>query len=190
MVRRAVIAVAMLVAAAGGIVSASAIALDPKPDHPAADYEQATGVEQRGTPVDDPRGGPPWAVRSNDTTSGQRCVTVGRTDGVAFGPVDSSGRVLDAGRARSGMCGNVGDNPLQVGLAEFADTAGTGPRSVLFGIADASVERIAVSARGVEKIVDLDEQRTFAEVREGLSADDDWTIIATLRDGTEVKRTL
>lgn len=187
--RRLRLAVALLAAAAAGIAGASVVSAGtsapPLPPVPDPALAAIADPGQTGATVADPRGGPPWAVRISASATGLRCVTVGRTDGRAFGPVTASGDILDTGPAASGSCADADTEPLQVALAHYADTAGTGPRTVLFGVADASVQSVEVAApAGVGPVV-LDDRRTFVVVSERLALDEPWLVVATLSDGTQ-----
>jgi hypothetical protein len=185
MLRELSIAAAVLVAVAAGVASASLVtpgtASEPLPG---GRDELPAGTIQRGDPVADPRGGQPWAVRVYDGDSAWRCIVAGRTDGDAFGPVDASGEIHDTGAVSSGSCADPGDEPLQLGLARFADSAGTGPRSVLFGIAATNVARVELVEAGARRPVALDDLRTFAIVSAGLAEQGAAEIVITLRDGS------
>jgi hypothetical protein len=185
--RRLLLPGAVLATVAAGVAGASAVSAvtsaPPLPPSPEPAVSAALG--QTGETVPDPRGGPPWAVRVSTAASGARCVTVGRTDGQALGPVDAAGRILDTGLSATGSCANAAGDPLQVALARYADSAGTGPRTVLFGVADARVERIVVAEPEGIGPVALDDKRTFVVVSEQLARDEAWRIIATLSDGTQ-----
>lgn len=183
--RRVTVVTAMLITVAAGIASASVVS-GVSAEQSMPDVGEALGaLGQVGETVPDPGGGPPWAVRVRTTPAGQRCVTVGRTDGRAFGPVDAAGQILDAGPSFSGSCADPGGGPLQVALARYADSAGAGPRSVLFGVADARVASVAVTQpTGIETITP-DRYRTFVVVCEEMTSDQAWTMVATLTDGTQ-----
>lgn len=181
--RRLLITAAMLVMAAAGIASASVVSAGwAEPVTPDA-TEAIDELAQIGETVPDPRGGPPWAVRISTTPAGRRCVTVGRTDGRSFGPVDAAGAILATRPAFSGSCADPADEPLHVALARYA-ASGDGARSVLFGVADASVVAVTVTEPGEIEPVAPDRHRTFVVVREGLSRSENWTVMATLNDGT------
>ncbi|MEA2143328.1 MAG: hypothetical protein QOI64_1758 [Solirubrobacteraceae bacterium] len=184
--RRLLLVTAVLAMVAAGIAGASVVSpggsAPPLPRTPDA----AVAVPgPTGDTVPDPRGGPPWAVRINTGASGSRCVTVGRTDGRAFGPVDATGRILDTGLSASGSCAGADREPLQVALARYGDTAGTGPRTVLFGVADASVVRVEVAEPEGVGPVSVDRVGAFVVVSERLAPDAAWQVIATLSDGTQ-----
>lgn len=183
--RRLALVTAMLVTMAGGIASASLVsgASAEQPLHD--DPEPLSAVGQVGENVPDPDGGPPWAVRVSTTPASQRCVTVGRTDGRAFGPVDRAGRILDVGPSFSGSCAGPDGGPLQVALARYADTGGAGPRSVLFGVADARVASVMVTQPSGIQPMTPDAYHTFVVVREELAHDQAWMVVATLIDGTQ-----
>ena len=183
--RRLLITAAMLVMAAAGIASASVVSAGwAEPVAPDA-TEAIDELAQIGETVPDPRGGPPWAVRISTTPTARRCVTVGRTDGRSFGPVDAAGAILATPPSFSGSCADPADEPLQVALARYAASGDGGPRSVLFGVADASVVGVTVTEPGEIEPVAPDRHNTFVVVREGLSRGENWTVIATLNDGTE-----
>jgi hypothetical protein len=185
MLRKLSIAGAVLLAIVAGVASASLVspgsAAEPLPG--GRDELPSDSVET-GTPVPDPRGGHPWAVRIFDGDSASRCIVVGRTNGAAFGPVDTSGDIVDTGAVASGSCADPADEPVQLGLARFTDTAGVGSRSVLFGLADPSVQRVEITEAGRQRFVALDASRTFVVVGEGLAEEGASTITVTLRDGT------
>ena len=183
--RRLFVATAVLITTAAGIASASVVSSLSAQPLTLDGAETLADLGQIGETVPDPRGGPPWAARISTTPSGQRCVTVGRTDGQAFGPVDATGHILDIGRSFSGSCADPAREPLQVAVARYADTAGTGPRSVLFGVADKDVVSVAVTQPGGIGPLTPDRSRTFVVVREELARDQPWTVIATLSDGTQ-----
>ncbi len=185
MARRIAIVLAAVLAVVAGVASASIVspgtASEPPP--PARD-ELPAGSVRTGAPVADPRGGPPWAVRVLDAETSSRCIVVGRVEGGAFGPVDASGEVRDTGLVRRGSCADPAGEPLQVALARYAYTGGTGPRSVLFGVVSADVASVEVVAPGFSGPVAVDADRTFLVVSEGLTYGGECTIKVTFTDGT------
>lgn len=185
MLRRASIAVAVALSAVAGVASASLVSFGSAAE-PAAEgrYELPSGDVETGAPVADPAGGPGWAVRIFDANTSSRCIVASRTDGNAFGPVDADGRIYDTGSVASGSCADPEAEPLQLGVARFVDSAGDGPRTVLFGLADDSVERVEVLAEEGRRPVELDAARTFVVVSEGMSKDATSTVAVTLSDGT------
>jgi hypothetical protein len=179
-------AVATILTAAAGVASASAFrvgAYEPPLPDPVEPFGAPPG--QIGETVADPAGGPPWAVRITPTPAGKRCITVGRTDGVAFGPVNAAGEIVGTGPSFSGSCAEPAAEPLQVAVARYADVAGAGARTVLFGVADAEVISVAVTHAGIADSLVPGLYRTFLVVREGLSDDEPWNVTVTLVDGTE-----
>jgi len=183
--RRLAVVTAMLVTMAGGIASASFVSGGSAVESLADAVEPLDAVAQIGETVPDPRGGPPWAVRVSTTAASQRCMTVGRTDGRAFGPIDATGQILDTGPSFSGSCAVPRSGPLQVALARYADSGGSGPRSVLFGVADVGVASITIAQpSGIEPITP-DRHHTFVMVRDEMARDQAWIVIATLNDGTQ-----
>jgi hypothetical protein len=186
MVRRFAIALAMVLAVIGGVASASVVtdgAGAGPANGPVQPEEQAVS-ETRGSPVADPRGGPPWAVRVLDGDSDRRCIMVGRTDGRAFGPVDADGRVVETEAIIRGSCADPAADPLQLAIAMYPASAGQGARTVLFAIADAAVESVRVVGPDGPRATKLDAARTLAAVYDGLAPSGSWTVTATLRDGS------
>ncbi len=183
--RRLAIALAMLLAVIAGIASASLVAPGTAAEQPVSGRDELpSGDVQTGDTVPDPQAGPPWAVRIFDGDTSERCIVAGRTDGTAFGPVDAAGEIHDRGAVASGSCGDPEDEPAQVAVMRFADTGGTGPRSVLFGVAAPNVTRVEVVAPGVSGPVTLDSRRTFLVVSDGLTANDASSVEVVLSDGT------
>ena len=185
MLRKLSISAAVLVAVVAGIASASLVTAGTASEPlPGGRDELPAGTMQTGAPVADPNGGAPWAVRIYDGDSSVRCIVAGRTDGEAFGPVDAAGRIHDTGAVASGGCADQADEPLQLALARFPDTAGTGARSVLFGVAGAKVARVELVEAGARRPVDLDALRTFAIVSAGLAKQGAAEIVITMSDGS------
>lgn len=185
MIRRLSIGVAVLAAIVVGIATASVVTTGTAAQQPPTGRDELpSGSVQTGAPVADPHGGPPWAVRIFDGDSSQRCIVAGRTDGEAFGPVDAEGRIHDTGAVASGSCTDPADGPVQVAVERFGDSAGGGPRSVVFGIVDATVTRVEVSAPGVQRGVALDAARTFLVLGDGLWQAGETSVTVTLSDGT------
>jgi hypothetical protein len=181
--RKLILAIAILAAAAGGIASASVVTPDPPSDEPGHD-PAVPGSDRIGEPIADAgHNGPPWAVRTYLSQGGRRCIAVGRTDGPSFGSVDQAGKVHDLA-VDGGNCADPPGEPLQVALAEYADAGGTGPRSVLFAVADATVTAVDVSTPDGPQPAKIDRWRTLVVVRDGLSPEGIWTVVATLTDGT------
>lgn len=182
--RRLSLAAAILVAGAGGMASASA--LQAGADEPPPEPAEPLGMTGRtiGDTVPDPDGGPPWAVRVTVTPSGRRCAMTGRFDGEAFGPLDGAGDIVDTGPSLSGSCAVPGAEPVQLAVARYPGTPGGAARSVLFGVAEAGAESIAVTHDGTSETVDPDDQGTFLVVREGISAAGGWEVTVTLADTT------
>jgi len=185
MLRRVSIAVAVLLSVVAGVASASLVSLGSAAE-PLAEgrWELEPGDVKAGAPVADPAGGPGWAVRIFDANTSSRCIVASRTDGTSFGPVDAEGRVHDTGPVASGSCADPTAEPLQLGVLRVADSGGAGPRTVLFGLADDSVERVEVLTEGGRKRVALDAARTFVVVSEGMSRNATSTVAVTLSDGT------
>jgi hypothetical protein len=177
-------AVAIVLTAAAGVASASALRVGAY--EPSSDPGEPDGAPpgQIGETVSDPRGGPPWAVRITSAPTGRRCVMVGRTDGTAFGPVNAAGVILDTGPSLSGSCAVPGDEPVQPAVAHYPDRAGAGARTVIFGVAEVQVTSIEVVHAGATEAVVPDPYGTFLVVREGESDDGGWTITVTLADAS------
>ena len=179
--RTAALPAAMLGAAALGVGGASVVTAGPAPDPRAGGG--AVGGVTRGSVAADLAGGPPWEVRSYESQTGRRCIAAARTDGTAFGPADASGRVRHADPELAASCDDAA--PLVVALAEYADVAGRGARSVLFGVAGEDVATVAADdGTGGPQALALAADRTFITVRRGLSATGSWIVTATLGDGT------
>jgi hypothetical protein len=184
--RRLILGLAFILTTLAGVASASVLGAGQAAEPPAVADDAAVPASARlGVPVPDPRGGPPWAVRTYKSISGRRCASVGRTSGgKAFGPSDDKGRVQDTPVSFSGSCAESGTEPAQVILAQYGDIDGA-PRSVLYGFAEPAVATIAATGPGGgTTAVALDKQRTFLVVREGLSVPDSWLLTATLNDGS------
>jgi hypothetical protein len=183
--RRLAIGVAMLVAAVAGIASASLVTAGTAAEQPAGGrYELPAGDVRTGDSVADPRGGPPWAVRILDADTSSRCIVAGRTDGQAFGPADATGRLHERGAVTAGSCLDPAAGPVQAAVMRLVDSAGAGPRSVLFGVAGPDVTRVDVVAPGAKGPVTLDAARTFIVVSEGLTVRGASTVEVTLSDGS------
>jgi hypothetical protein len=183
--RRLAIAVAVALAAVAGVAAASVVSpgTASEPRQGGRD-ELPSGSVRSGEPVEDPEGGPSWVARVFDGDSSRRCLAVARTDGRAFGPADAAGRIRDTGDVASGSCADPADEPLQVALARFADSGGSGARSVLLGVADASVVSVTVLFGASKRQVALDGARTFVVVRRGLREAGTTTVEARLSDGS------
>lgn len=182
--RRLSVAAAILVAAAAGMASASALraGADEPPPEPAEPLAVDGGTI--GDTVPDPDGGPPWAVRVSVTPSGRRCAMTGRFDGEAFGPLDGAGEVVDTGPSFSGSCGVPGAEPVQLAVARYPGATSGTARSVLFGVAEADAESIAVTYDGTSETIEPDDDGTFLVVRQGISAAGGWEVTVTLADTT------
>jgi hypothetical protein len=183
--RRIAIAVATLLAIAAGVGSASLVSPGTASEQPVNGRDELpAGDVQTGDPVPDPHGGPPWAVRILDGETSERCIVAGRTDGSAFGPVDAAGEIHERGAVASGSCADPAQEAVQVAVMRYADTAGTGPRSVLYGVAAPNVTSVEVEAPGTSGSVTLDSKRTFLVVSDGLSEHGAWSVEVVLSDGT------
>lgn len=184
MTRRLSIAVALVLAVVAGIAGASTVTPGTAaPPPPGGRDELPAGDVRAGTPVADPQRGPPWAVRVYDPLTSSRCIAVGRVSGAAFGPVDAAGEIRDTGAVASGACADPAEQPNQVAVARYAGGAGAGPRSVAFGIVDATVTSVEVLAPGVEGPVAVGAERTFIVVGDGLWPQGDTTVTLTSKDG-------
>jgi hypothetical protein len=182
--RRISIALAVVLAVVAGIASASLVSPGTAAEPLLVRDELPAGSVETGSPLADPRGGPSWAVRVLDGETSMRCIVAGRVQGSAFGPVDAKGRVQDSGTVTRGSCADPQAEPLQIALARYPQTAGTGARSVLFGVASAEVKSVEVVTPGVQGPVTLDAARTFLVVSEGLTSPGESTVEVTLTDGT------
>lgn len=183
--RRLWIALAMLLAIGSGIAAASVVTTGSASEQPSGGRDELpTGDVVTGESVPDPRGGYPWAVRIFDGETSDRCIVAGRTDGKAFGPVDATGELHDPGPVPHGSCGDPADEPVQAAVMRFGDSAGTGPRSVFFGVAAPNVTSIEVHASGVTRPVTLDSARTFLVVSDELTAGGVWSVDVGLSDGS------
>jgi hypothetical protein len=175
----------MLLAVVGGVAGASVVSGAVDANTPGdAPLEEMAVSDVRGAPTADPRGGPPWAVRILDGDSDRRCITVGRTDGRSFGPVDANGRVVDTDAVITGACADPAADPLQLAVAGYGDSGGQGPRSVLFGMVAANVKSVLVTGPSGPRLANLDGDRTFLIVAEGDLPATVWTVTVTLADGT------
>jgi hypothetical protein len=184
MIRRLCIAVALGVAIVAGIAAASVVSPGIATEQPPAGRDELpAGAVENGAAAADPNHGPPWSVRVYDRASSRRCINVGRTDGTSFGPVDSAGEVRDRGDVASGSCADPAEQPSQVAVARYADSGGSGPRSVLFGLVDDTVVRVNVDAPGLDRPVTPDSGGTFIVVSEGLWDPGTATVTFTLSNG-------
>ena len=175
----------MLLAIGCGIAAASVVTTGTAAEQPfGGGDERISGDVVTGASVPDPHGGHPWAVRIFDGDTSERCIVAGRTDGEAFGPVNATGEITDRGAVASGSCGDPAAEPVQAAVMRFADTAGTGPRSVLFGVAAPNVTSVSVITPGVSGPVTVDSQRTFIVVTDGLTEGGASTVAVTLSDGS------
>jgi hypothetical protein len=175
----------MVLAVGSGIAAASVVTAGTASERLSGGRDELLSDDiVTGDSVPDPRGGYPWAVRIFDGETSERCIVAGRTDGEAFGPVDAKGELHDPGAVPSGSCGDPAAEPVQAAVMRFADSAGTGPRSVFLGVAAANVTRIEVRALGVLRPVTLDSSRTFLVVSDELTAEGVWTVEVGLSDGS------
>ena len=99
--------------------------------------------------------------------------------------MNAIGDILDTGPSFSGSCAQPGDEPVQVAVARYHDTAASGARTVLFGVAEAEVTSITVTHSGSDTPVAPDGYGTFLLVREGESDGEPWAVTVTLTDGTQ-----
>lgn len=184
--RRLMVVLGVVLAAVAGVASASVMtSADPTtPVDGGPSPEQYAVSDARGEAVADPRGGPPWAVRILADGGHRRCITVGRTDGKAFGRLDESGRVVDVPPLLSGDCGDPAAQPLQLAISNYAATPGQEARSVLFGVVAPDVAQVSVVAPDGPRAVTVDRARTFAVVYEGISPITGWSVTVTSRDGS------
>lgn len=181
--------IAVIVAVAAGVGSASALhgtegtdAVGPSFIHP----DGRGNVIAATTP--DPVSGRDWAVRVYGTLEGQTCAEVARAENGRFGQYDDAGKLQPLPVQGGGGCTDFEGSPVMVGISRFPAREGHDARSVLAGLVTSDVKRLEL--RTIAGVRDLPIQRgaygAYVAIVDESELDTGAGIEATLVDGSTV----
>jgi hypothetical protein len=176
-------------AAVLGVAAASAVTGATKEDAPPS-VKAKPGSAKVGARHPDPGGGSPWAVRRYTSTSDAACAEAGRYDGRDFGATDQQGDVENQPADEAGVCSDLTEDPAVIAINQIGARDGQDARTVVFGVAGADVVavRFAEGAQSRQEI-ELDGERTFAVVIDGLVDPASLPVELELADGSVVTQT-
>jgi hypothetical protein len=182
---------AVLIAAAAGVGSASAlISTDGQdavggPDTMQPDGRGAVIAATTGDPVS----GRTWAVRVYHTNEGQTCAEVARAEGDEFGQYDDAGKLQPLQVQGGGGCSDFAKSPVSVGVTRFPAREGHDARSVLSGVVASGVQRLVLHTIVGERDVSIQNGAyvvVLGESELGVGA----ALDATMHDGTTLNTPL
>ncbi len=129
--------------------------------------------------VEDPDGGPPWAVRTYTSRTGLACIDVGRVSGGRLGVV-RGGRFVPFGHRAAGACATSAAQHLVVQVRLTNDPG----RSVLYGVVDRAVEAVALEDGGRRRRLSIAPDGVVLHVERGADAFAGVTLVTRV-DGRE-----
>jgi hypothetical protein len=187
--RRALLAIALMLAATGaGIAAASTLVGGPAPFESAPAHLLPGPAELVvGARAPDAGGRAQWAVRTYISRTGLLCVERGRLQAGVFGDMDGGGRFRPRPAGPTGICGDPREDAVVAGV-EQAPAMGDEPaRTFVIG---ASLRRPAsVTVRpegGPEAGLAPGPRGSFVGVFEGLREAPELPLAVTLADGAVV----
>jgi hypothetical protein len=136
--------------------------------------------------VADPEGRAPWVVRVHRARAdGAVCLAAGQLQDGRFG-VDTGERLLPR-EEFTANCSLLSAEPFAVLLERRSPEVGADlGRTVLYGVVDSQVAKVALIDRGETVTLDVSERGVFLVVLEGAERlpDDAWNLRVTYRDGS------
>jgi hypothetical protein len=135
-------------AVVGGVAVASAL-LPTSSEPVGQDASRPAGTSfSLGAAVDDPAGGPQWAVRIYPSKTGWTCAEAGRTAGKRFGRLGSDGEVVPVGVPELGSCADVDNDNYALWVNHYPADGDDAARAVVFGAASAAVHGVTLTVDG------------------------------------------
>lgn len=156
MMRRLAIAVVLLLACAAGVASASVLISHDGDDTAGGPdtFQPAPGSARNGADQADPRGGPPYGVRTYTSKAGLACPEPGRFNGGRFGRVGSDGRFQVLPVQASGDCVDLDRVPIGVSL-RVLPSSGAALTGVLYGVVSPAVRALVLTKDGADRPVPI-----------------------------------
>jgi hypothetical protein len=165
----------------GGVLDSDANDLDGRLA-PAPAYRQLAQATAR-----DPIDHRAWGIRTFTSAGGETCLALGRIVGNRLGAV-RVGQFKELPVRTSGICGPLARQHLVMTSRDYFDSAIAGGRTVLYGIADRSVTRLALQPQaGAGATVPIAADGTFIVVRTGTAAFAGDRLIADGSTGRQVR---
>ena len=188
--RRALIAVVLMVIATGaGIAAASTIMAGPAAFERAPEHllpgpaELMVGARSPGA-----GGEPGWAVRTYVSRTGLLCVERGRLQADLFGDLDEQGRLEPRPAGPTGICGDAGRDAVVAGVEQLPAHGEDVAHTVVLG---ASLRRptsaVVTPAGGAPVDLPLGARGSFIGVFAGLRPAEDLVLTVTLAGGDQVR---
>jgi hypothetical protein len=182
--RRLGLGLAILLAVAAGVASASALTSSSGDDTPRGpELVQPDGSGAR-VPVTtpDPDGGVAWAVRVYRSQAGLTCPEAGRIKDGNFGQVYGDGEfhVLDIEAA--GSCADLAQAPMSLAVNHYPASGKLPARAVIFGVVTAKVTAVTLASAAGSRELTIKGDAFIAVTRE--DALQGTSLRATLGDGS------
>lgn len=190
--RRAVIAVALMLAATGaGIAAASAVVNREAPFEQAPDRLLPGPAELlTGASAADPAGGPDWAVRTYVSRTGLLCAERGRLAGDVFGDLDEQGRLEPRPAGPTGSCGDAAEDPVLAAVDRIAAREGRPAVTIVYGASLRRPRTAVVSpGDGPPESLPIGARGTFIGRFDGLRDPETLPLEVTLAGGEVVRIT-
>jgi hypothetical protein len=149
---------------------------------PAPAYRQLAQASAR-----DPVDHRPWGLRTFKSAGGETCLALGRVVGNRLGVV-AVGQFKELPARTSGVCGPLARQHLVMTSRVYFDPAIDGGRTVLYGIADRTVTRLALQTEaGSSVALPIAADGTFLVVRTGTKGFAGKRLVAAGSAGRQVR---
>ena len=190
--RRAVLAVVLMLAATGaGIAAASAVVKRDAPFEQEPDRLLPGPAElMTGARAADPAGGPDWATRTYVSRTGLLCAERGRLSGDVFGDLDAEGRLEPRPGGPTGSCGDPGVDPVLAAVDRIAAREGRPAVTVVYGASLRRPREVVVTPEGGPPVsLPVGPRGAFIARFDGLRDPETLPLEVTLADGKVVRIT-
>lgn len=194
-VRRILIAVAILGATGGGAVVANATILPDQPEALSAEQLKSDpNSDQIVATTSDPESGSNWALRLSDTAGGYKCVRLGRLANGSFragrDPNNAPARANTSADDPGGACGEFPADGSVLIIDRFGSSDSEPARTVVSGRAATGVRAVSVIVEGRRRPAELGKDGYFLAVLPGLADPSSVVVVSAAADGSESSRNL
>ena len=178
--------------AAAVVATATTSVFDPAPTREAGRLPPAlerapSDARLSDVRVPDPAGGPPWGARLYTSEEGLPCVDIGRLSGGRLGVV-RDGTFVPFGDRAPGACATARSQHLVIQVRR--DPGPDAGRSILYGLADRAVAKVALERRGRRRRLRIAPDGVILRVRRGVDAFAGVTLVTRVAGRTRRSRLL
>lgn len=152
--RRAFVAIGLLLAATGGGIAAASAIVSPQTGFEGQPDSLMPGPAELlvGARASDRAGGPEWAVRTYVSRTGRLCAERGRLSGGVFGDLAADGEFEPRPAGPTGVCGDVDEDPVIAAVDRIAAGASTPELTIVYGATLRRTRSVVVSPEGAEPV--------------------------------------